>query len=163
LTVAPAKFFESTRHEEHFASRIYFITLLCITVAVAFIVSLFMQEKINAPDLIPNFGWFLIYGLIGFGVLLLYIGSVHLFVVLFERKKELKQTVKIGLYATTPVIIFGWVPKLSVFGLAYCAILQAIGLSKVHGLDIMKSVAIAVAALLIILVGLVLVLSGRIS
>jgi len=161
LIIDPGKFFTEAKHEWHFSSRFYILTLFVILLAFILIVSavlrLFSSEL---SDLIPSLNGFVIFAGIVFGVFAVYLLIIHAAMFFFNRKKEFRQSIKVGLYASTPILLFGWVPNLAVFAIAYSAILHSIGISKVHDVDTYKAVLIAVVATGLVLLGLVVYLSA---
>ncbi len=54
----------------------------------------------------------------------------HIFVLLFGGKKGLVQTMKTVMYASTPALLLGWIPFVSIIGTIWSVILIIIGIRE---------------------------------
>ena len=98
--------------------------------------------------------WFLILMFIIFvkGLVL------HVFVILFGGEQGLSRTILAILYASTPFLLFGWIPFLGIIGLIWSIILCMIGIKIFQDLPWWKAVTIIIIPILLVIIGVISVL-----
>jgi len=77
--------------------------------------------------------------------------ALHAFVLMMGGEKGYQQTLKTTMYATTPFLLLGWIPYVSIIGAIWYIVLLVIGIRETQEMDTGK-------ALLVILIPLVLIL-----
>ena len=80
----------------------------------------------------------------------------HAFVLLLGGEKGFRQTLKTTMYATTPFLLLGWIPFVSIIAYIWYLVLLVIGLKENQDMELGKAVLVVLipAALIIILIGL---------
>ena len=73
----------------------------------------------------------------------------HIFVYIVGGRNGVVKTVNALLYASTPSLVFGWIPVIGLVATFYSFILGVIGLREFHGLTTLKAVAAYVLAILV--------------
>ena len=81
---------------------------------------------------------------------------LHLFVLLMDGKKGWRETVKTAMYASTPALLLGWIPVVSIIGSIWSLVLLILGFRDNNGLSFEKSVAAAVIPIILVIIMLIL-------
>jgi hypothetical protein len=82
---------------------------------------------------------------------------LHLFVLLMDGKKGVRETIKTTMFAATPMLLIGWIPYVGVIGGIWSFVLLILGFRDNNGLSLEKSV---IAALLPIVLWWILMVLG---
>ena len=69
---------------------------------------------------------------------------LHVFVVLMDGKKSVKETLKTTMFAATPVLLLGWIPFIGILGGIWSFVLLILGFRDNNGLSLEKSVIAAI-------------------
>jgi hypothetical protein len=81
---------------------------------------------------------------------------MHAFVLLMGGEKGARQTIKTTMYASTPFLLLGWIPFVSIIAYIWSLVLLVIGLKENHEMELGKAVLVVLIpiVLVIILIGL---------
>jgi hypothetical protein len=82
---------------------------------------------------------------------------LHMFVLLMDGKKSIWETVKTTMFASTPLLLIGWIPYIGVIGGIWSFVLVILGFRDNNGLSLEKSV---IAAILPIVLWWILMILG---
>ena len=82
---------------------------------------------------------------------------LHLFVLLMDGKKGIRETIKTTMFAATPLLLIGWIPYVGVIGGIWSFVLLILGFRDNNGLSLEKSV---IAALLPVVLWWILMILG---
>jgi hypothetical protein len=152
----PSETFRATRAETLTSAYQYYVILLIIfSVLLAIVVSVSVGATywsssvttIASSGLLGSTGsgivkaftaflvtylLFLPYFLFVFMLFAIFISGFyyHVFVILFGGQKGLTQTVKTVMYASTPALLLGWIPFVSIIGSVWTVILIIIGVRE---------------------------------
>jgi Yip1 domain len=80
----------------------------------------------------------------------------HVFALLFGAKKELRQTIKTTMYASTPFFLLGWIPYIAVIGWIWYLVLMVLGLSEMQEMTVGEAAMAVVVPIILVLLGAVL-------
>jgi len=69
---------------------------------------------------------------------------LHVFVVLMDGKKSVKETLKTTMFAATPALLLGWIPFIGMLGGIWSFVLLILGFRDNNGLSLEKSVIAAI-------------------
>jgi len=69
---------------------------------------------------------------------------LHVFVVLMDGKKSVKETLKTTMFAATPILLLGWIPFIGILGGIWSFVLLILGFRDNNGLSLEKSVIAAI-------------------
>lgn len=78
--------------------------------------------------------------------------ALHVFVLMFGGEKGYRQTLKTAMYATTPFLLLGWIPYVSVIGALWYLILLIIGIRETQEVDLGKALLIVIVPIVLILI-----------
>jgi len=91
---------------------------------------------------------YMVFLVLLFGVFL--VGFLlHVFVILMDGKKGVKETLKTTMYAATPGLLLGWIPFINVIGGIWSFVLLILGFRENNGLSLEKSVIAALLPLVL--------------
>ena len=80
---------------------------------------------------------------------------MHAFVVLMGGKNGATQTIKTTMYASTPFLLLGWIPFVSIIVYIWSIVLLVIGIKENHDMDPESVLVVLIPIVLgIILIGL---------
>ncbi|MEI7433982.1 MAG: YIP1 family protein [Methanomicrobiales archaeon] len=82
---------------------------------------------------------------------------LHVFVILMDGKKGVRETLKTTMYAATPGLLLGWIPFVCIIGWAWSFVLLILGFRDNNGLSFEKAV---LAAVVPVLLGLIMLALG---
>jgi hypothetical protein len=92
------------------------------------------------------------------GIIGVLIGGLwlHLWVYLLGGRNGVVQTLKAGIYGSTPYLILGWIPLINVVAMIWTLIAEILGVRQLHGLSTGKAALAVILAIIIpaILLGL---------
>jgi hypothetical protein len=77
----------------------------------------------------------------------------HVFALLFGAKKELRQTIKTVMYASTPFFLLGWIPYVAVIGWIWYLALMVLGLSEMQEMTVGDAAMTVVVPIILVLIG----------
>ncbi len=95
----------------------------------------------------------LLFGVFLAGLLL------HIFVILMDGKKGVRETLKTTMYAATPGLLLGWIPFICIIGWAWSFVLLILGFRDNNGLSFEKAVLVAVIP---VVLGLLMIILGNV-
>jgi hypothetical protein len=78
--------------------------------------------------------------------------ALHAFVLLMGGEKGYQQTLKTTMYATTPFLLLGWIPYVSIIGAIWYIILLIIGIRETQEMDTGKALLVIAIPLVLILI-----------
>jgi hypothetical protein len=84
---------------------------------------------------------------------------LHLFVLLMDGKKGVRETIKTTMFAATPMLLLGWIPFIGILGGIWSFVLLILGLRDNNGLSLEKSV---IAAILPVVLWWILLILGAV-
>jgi|WetSurMetagenome_2_1015567.scaffolds.fasta_scaffold289714_1 hypothetical protein len=98
---------------------------------------------------------YMVFLVLLFGVFL--VGFLlHVFVILMDGKKGVKETLKTTMYAATPGLLLGWIPFICIIGWVWSFVLLILGFRENNGFSFEKAVLVAVIPVVLGLIMLVL-------
>jgi hypothetical protein len=101
---------------------------------------------------------YLVFLILLFGVF--FVGFfLHLFVLLMDGKKGVRETIKTTMFAATPMLLLGWIPFIGILGGIWSFVLLILGLRDNNGLSLEKSV---IAAILPVVLWWILLILGAV-
>jgi hypothetical protein len=74
---------------------------------------------------------------------------LHVFVLLMDGQKGLRETLKTTMFAATPALLLGWIPFINVIGGIWSFVLLILGFRENNGLSLEKSVIAALLPLVL--------------
>ena len=179
--LSPSETFKKTSGKSLSAAYQYYVALLVIftilfgIVAVSIGYGMFtsMVESLSmipivgsvAAGAVANFsgfvialGVFFVYLVFLFYLLGVFVEGLlmHAFVVLMGGKNDATQTIKTTMYASTPFLLLGWIPFVSIIVYIWSIVLLVIGIKENHDMDPGKAVLVVLIPIVlgIILIGL---------
>ena len=78
--------------------------------------------------------------------------ALHAFVLMMGGEKGYQQTLKTTMYATTPFLLLGWIPYVSIIGAIWYIILLIIGIRETQEMDTGKALLVIAVPLVLILI-----------
>jgi hypothetical protein len=112
----------------------------------------------NFSGFVIALGLFFVYLFFLFYLLGVFVEGLimHAFVLLMGGEKGAKQTIKTTMYASTPFLLLGWIPFVSIIAYIWSLVLLVIGLKENHEMELWKAVLVVLIpiVLVIILIGL---------
>jgi hypothetical protein len=112
----------------------------------------------NFSGFVIALGVFFVYLVFLFYLLGIFIEGLlmHAFVVLMGGKNDATQTIKTTMYASTPFLLLGWVPFVSIIVYIWSFVLLVIGIKENHEMELGSAVLVVLIPIVlgIILIGL---------
>jgi hypothetical protein len=112
----------------------------------------------NFSGFVIALGVFFVYLVFLFYLLGIFVQGLilHAFVLLMGGEKGAKQTVKTTMYASTPFLLFGWIPFVSIIAYIWSFVLLIIGLRENHEMELGNAIIVVFLPVVlgIILLGL---------
>jgi hypothetical protein len=151
----PGETFQKSKADDMETSLPYFAILVLInailSAIVAAILPLPMYTGMPGGVSLPILVFFIVL-VAEFIFTLIFAAWLHLWVYLFGGRKGIGQTMNAVIYGSTPSLLLGWIPVISIlFGL-WSVVLWALGVRDLHELSTGKAIAAVVIAILIPLV-----------
>ncbi len=158
---SPVETFQKSRPETLGGAFEYFIILLVIYAILAAIVWSLIGFSILAAiaplygTLMPGLGLWLpviiFIGAIIWGIILVFIGGawLHLWVYILGGRKGYIQTVKSLMYGSTPLLLIGWIPFVSIIGEIWAFVLEILGIRELHEISTGRAIGAVIIAILI--------------
>jgi hypothetical protein len=167
LLMNPVETLQQLREEGLGDALTYFIIILVVYAVLSTIVSMAILSGVSAltgaafPELgtwmpLIIFGTAIIGGFIG-----IFVGGawLHIWVYVFGGRNGYLQTIKSLMYGSTPVMLLGWIPVVSVIGAIWAFILQILGIRELHGITTGQAVVAVLIAIIIPIIILAILLS----
>jgi hypothetical protein len=165
VILSPSEFFEEIKAEKGISEAFKYLAILSLVNLVVDIVSFILSIPYISP--LGNLSSFLpLRGVLSIalgivipvvmyisGLILSFIGVgfIHLFVKLFKGKGTYSDTYKALIYASTPSLLFGWVPWVGViFGL-YSFYLSLKGISKLHEVSMLRAFIMLITPAIVVI------------
>jgi hypothetical protein len=165
VILSPSEFFEEIKTEKGISKAFKYLALLSLVNLVIGIVSFTFSITFIYP--LGNLSKFLpLVDTLGIVIpVVIYIDSLilsfvvsgftHLFVKLFKGKGDYSDTYKALIYASTPSLLFGWVPYAGIiFGL-YSFYLSLKGISKLHEVSMIRAFIMLIAPIVVIILAII--------
>lgn len=86
----------------------------------------------------------------------------HIFVYIVGGRRGITQTIKAGMYGSTPSLLFGWIPVIEFIAMIWSLVAEIIGIRQLHELTTGKAISVVILMIittLILTIVLVVVLS----
>lgn len=167
LLMSPVETLRQLREEGLGDALTYFLIILVVYAVLSTIVGMAILSGVSAltgaayPDSgtwmpLIIFGAAIIGGFIG-----IFVGGawLHLWVYVFGGRNGYLQTVKSLMYGSTPVMLLGWIPIVSVIGAIWAFILQILGIRELHGITTGQAVIAVLIAIIIPIIILAILVS----
>ncbi len=87
---------------------------------------------------------------------------LHIFVYIMGGRRGISQTIKAGMYGSTPSLLFGWIPVVNFIALIWSLIAEVIGIRQLHELTTGRAI-LAVILPIIVAIVLAIVLAAAIA
>ncbi|MEA2033714.1 MAG: YIP1 family protein [Euryarchaeota archaeon] len=157
----PAETFEASKEETLGDAYVYYFTLLVFfSVLLAAVIGIVLANPAAqsilgmAPDLelLKIITLMSASGIILGGTVGVLIAGIwmHIWAYAFGGRNGLEQTIKVLLYAATPLLVLGWVPVIgTVIGAIWSLLLLLTGLTQLQGMYSGRAILALVAALLV--------------
>jgi len=179
--MSPSETFKKTNGKslgaayQYYAALLVIFTVLYGIVVVAMGLAAFtsMVDKMGAVPIVggvaagaaANFsgfvialGIFFVYLVFLFYLLGVFVEGLimHAFVLLMGGEKGAKQTIKTTMYASTPFLLLGWIPFVSIIAYIWSFVLLIIGLKENHEMELGKAIIVVFIPVVlgIVLIGL---------
>lgn len=157
ILMDPVPALHHLREEDLADALAYFMAILVIyavlSTIVSFLALLGFATVTGAPlhefgSLLPLliFGFTIIGGLLG-----IFVGGAwfHLWVFAFGGKMGYKRTVRSLIYGSTPAMILGWIPIVSLVGAVWAFALQVLGIRELQGLSTAQALLAVLVSIII--------------
>ncbi len=163
----PSRAFESSKYDplqealKYYAviAAIYSIFSSIILVIISSVINITLgkygiQLSSGIADLISYFVMTFILMIIG---AFLWGGILHVFAYILGGRKEFAQTIKAVMYASTPIVLLGWIPAIGFIGWIWQFVLQIIGMQQYQEITTGKAIATVLLPVIIILLVVIIV------
>ncbi|MCX9009495.1 MAG: YIP1 family protein [Candidatus Methanoperedens sp.] len=109
-----------------------------------------MGASVGIGAAVIFFVMFLVFAIAG-----AFIGGVilHIFVYIVGGRKGIAQTIKAGMYGSTPYLLLGWIPFIGFIAAIWSLVVEIVGIRQLHELTTGRAV---LAFALLIIVGIIL-------
>ncbi len=157
----PAETFEASKEETLSDAYVYYFTLLVIfSVLLAAVIGIVLANPVAQsilgmrPDLelLKIITLMSVSGIILGGTVGVLIAGIwmHIWAYAFGGMNELAQTIKVLLYAATPLLVLGWIPVIgTAIGAIWSLLLLLTGLMHLQGMYSGRAILALVAALVV--------------
>jgi hypothetical protein len=179
--MAPSETFKKTSGKSLGAAYRYYVPLLIIftvlfgivsvSIGLAMFTSMVAQMSVmpivgnvigsaaaNFSGFVIALGVFFVYLLFLFYLLGVFVEGliIHAFVVLMGGEKGAKQTIKTTMYSSTPFLLLGWIPFVSIIAYIWSIVLLIIGIKETQEMELGNAILVVLipVVLFIILIGL---------
>jgi hypothetical protein len=108
----------------------------------------------NFSGFVIALGVFFVYLLFLFYLLGVFVEGllIHAFVVLMGGKNDVTQTIKTTMYSSTPFLLLGWIPFVSIIVYIWSIVLLVIGIKENHDMDPGKAVLVVFIPIVLVLI-----------
>ncbi len=150
---APAKAFDAEKRTDLTDALKYGACGLAVLGVLSSVVSTFVLRTLTGANPVVMFLFLFLATLIGgFLGLVFYSLWLHLWAYLLGGREDFEHTVKTVFYSATPVYYLGWIPFVSMIGLVWFFVLQAVGLMRLQKLSTGSAILAVLASVLLPLV-----------
>lgn len=158
---SPVETFQKSRPDTLGGAFEYFIILLVIYSILSAVVWSLIGFSILAAfapmygTIMPALGMWLpviiFISAIVWGIILVFIGGawLHLWVYILGGRKGYIQTVKSLMYGSTPLLLIGWIPIVSIIGEIWTFILEILGIRELHEISTGRAIGAVIIAIII--------------
>jgi hypothetical protein len=159
----PNDFFKDLKKEKGFKkSLIYLAFLWAVNTLLLFATSVVLvatrSDTGDWTNALPMaITYFVVGGLIGYVTSLGIALIIHLYSKLFRGKGKIYQSFQLSIYASTPTLLFGWVPIASFLATLYLIYLLYTGAIELHGFTKRRSMIAFIIIPLILIIASVLI------
>jgi hypothetical protein len=158
----PVESFQKSKADEPSAVFSYFGVLLLFNAILCAIVAMFVFQMIPGLARLPGglpvpviVFISMLFG--GFIVTLVFSAWLHLWVYILGGRRGIMQTVSAIIYGSTPRLLFGWIPVISIIFVIWSFGLWILGVRELQELSTGKAVAAVVIAVIIPLIVIILI------
>lgn len=74
---------------------------------------------------------------------------LHIFVYIVGGRRGIAQTIKAGMYGSTPSLLFGWIPVINFIAMIWSLVAQIIGIRQLHELTTGKAILVVILPIII--------------
>jgi hypothetical protein len=98
---------------------------------------------------ITFFVMFMIFAIVG-----AFIGGaiLHFFVYIVGGRRGVAQTIKAGMYGSTPSLLFGWIPLIVFLAIIWSLVTEIIGIRQLHELTTGKAILVVILPIIIAII-----------
>jgi hypothetical protein len=175
--MTPSEMFKKTSRNSMSAAYQYYVILLVIftvlfgIVAVSIGLSIFtsMVAQMAVIPIVGNvissaasnfsgfviaLGVFFVYLLFLFYLLGVFVEGliIHAFVVLMGGEKGAKQTIKTTMYSSTPFLLLGWIPVVSMIAYIWSIVLLIIGIKETQEMELGKAIVVVLIPIVLFII-----------
>ncbi|HLB71654.1 MAG: YIP1 family protein [Candidatus Methanoperedens sp.] len=68
----------------------------------------------------------------------------HIFVYIVGGRRGIAQTIKAGMYGSTPSLLFGWIPVIEFIAMIWSLVAEIIGIRQLHELTTGKAISVVI-------------------
>ncbi len=65
---------------------------------------------------------------------------LHVFVYIVGGRRRIAQTIKAGMYGSTPSLLFGWIPVINIIAIIWSMVAEIIGIRQLHGITTERAI-----------------------
>jgi hypothetical protein len=175
--MTPSEMFKKTSGKSLSAAYQYYVVLLVIftvlfgIVAVSIGLAIFtsMVEQMAVIPIVGNvissaasnfsgfviaMGVFFVYLLFLFYLFGVFVEGliIHAFVVLMGGEKGANQTIKTTMYSSTPFLLLGWIPIVSIIAYIWSIVLLIIGIKETQEMDLGKAIVVVLIPIVLFII-----------
>ena len=175
--MTPSEMFKKTRGNSLSAAYQYYVVLLVIftvlfgivavSIGLAIFTSMVAQMAVipivgnvissavsNFSGFVIALGVFFVYLLFLFYLLGVFVEGliIHAFVVLMGGEKGAEQTIKTTMYSSTPFLLLGWIPIVSMFAYIWSIVLLIIGIKETQEIDLGKAIVVVLIPIVLFII-----------
>jgi hypothetical protein len=175
--MTPSEMFKKTSGKSLNAAYQYYVVLLVIftilfgIVAVSISLAIFtsMVEQMAVIPIVGNvissaasnfsgfviaMGVFFVYLLFLFYLLGVFVEGliIHAFVVLMGGEKGVNQTIKTTMYSSTPFLLLGWIPVVSMIAYIWSIVLLIIGIKETQEMELGKAIVVVLIPIVLFII-----------
>jgi hypothetical protein len=77
---------------------------------------------------------------------------LHIFVYIVGGRRGIAQTIKAGMYGSTPTLLFGWLPIINFIAMIWSLVAEIIGIRQLHELTTGKAILVVILPILLALI-----------
>ena len=175
--MTPSEMFKKTSGNSLSAAYQYYVVLLVIftvlfgivavSIGLAIFTSMVAQMAVipivgnvissavsNFSGFVIALGVFFVYLLFLFYLLGVFVEGliIHAFVVLMGGEKGAEQTIKTTMYSSTPFLLLGWIPIVSMFAYIWSIVLLIIGIKETQEMDLGKAIVVVLIPIVLFII-----------
>lgn len=77
---------------------------------------------------------------------------LHIFVYIVGGRRGIVQTIKAGMYGSTPSLLFGWIPVMNFIAIIWSLITEIIGIRQLHELTTGKAILVVILPMILAII-----------